>query len=67
MATTHHELTATQAAKNALTGDDTVHDHKPGTMNIVDQERTFAAFMTWVTRAGIVIVVVLILLALVNG
>lgn len=43
------------------------HHHVPGTMDITDQERTFAGFMKLVTRTSIAIVVALILLALING
>jgi hypothetical protein len=41
--------------------------HVPGTMDVSEQERTFERFMRLVTRAAIVIVVLLIFLALVNG
>lgn len=41
--------------------------HVPGTMDISEQERTFERFMRLVTRAAIVIVALLILLALING
>jgi len=36
-------------------------------MDIEEQERTFAAFISWVTRITIGILVFLVLLALVNG
>ncbi|WP_226782005.1 aa3-type cytochrome c oxidase subunit IV [Oceaniglobus trochenteri] len=42
-------------------------EHKPGSMNIEAQEKTFAGFITFVTRASIAIIVVLILLAMLNG
>lgn len=42
-------------------------DHKHGEMDIVEQERTFASFVTWVTRVTIGVIVFLILLAMVNG
>ena len=41
------------------------HDH--GSMDITEQERTFEAFVRWIIRTVIVIVVGLILLAIVNG
>ncbi|MCZ4259530.1 MAG: aa3-type cytochrome c oxidase subunit IV [Limimaricola soesokkakensis] len=47
--------------------DDQQHHHVQGTMDITDQERTFAGFMTLVTRGTIAIIVALILLALVNA
>lgn len=39
-------------------------DHKPGTMNIRTQEKTFAGFMKFTTYSAVVIFAVLILLAL---
>lgn len=42
-------------------------DHKHGSMDTTEQEKTFSAFLTWVTRTTIVIVAVLIFLALVNA
>ena len=41
--------------------------HEPGTMNIEVQEKTFDGFMKFATRAAIVIVIALILLALINA
>ena len=41
--------------------------HTHGSMNIEDQERTFAAFIKWVTWAAIAIIVGLLLLAIING
>ncbi len=41
--------------------------HVPGSMDISEQERTFDRFMRLLTRAAIVIVVLLILLALINS
>jgi hypothetical protein len=41
--------------------------HKHGTMNTDVQEKTFAGFVTLVTRVVIAIIVFLILLALING
>lgn len=42
-------------------------DHKHGEMDISVQENTFNGFMSIVTKAAIVIIVALILLALING
>lgn len=42
-------------------------EHEHGSMDISVQEKTFASFMTWVTRSTIVILVALVLLALING
>lgn len=42
-------------------------DHEHGSMDISVQEKTFAGFMTFVTRATIIILVALVLLALING
>ncbi|MGR3495471.1 aa3-type cytochrome c oxidase subunit IV [Citreimonas sp.] len=39
-------------------------DHKHGSMDITQHQKTFDGFMRYVVRTGIVIVVVLILLAL---
>ena len=39
-------------------------DHKHGSMDITQNQKTFDGFMRYVVRTGIVIVVVLILLAL---
>ena len=50
---------------NPITGVHIVHE--PGTMDISEQERTFASFMMWTTRTVIAIIVLLILLYLVNG
>lgn len=41
--------------------------HVPGSMDISEQERTFASFMKLATRSVIVIVAILIFLALING
>jgi len=41
--------------------------HKHGSMDTSEQERTFDAFMRYVTRAVIGIVVLLLLIALING
>lgn len=42
-------------------------EHKHGTMDISSQEKMFDAFMRFSTRSAIVIIVLLVLLALVNG
>lgn len=42
-------------------------EHKHGDMDITDQERTFSGFMTFLTRGAVIVGIVLILLALVNG
>ncbi|WP_439155467.1 aa3-type cytochrome c oxidase subunit IV [Yoonia sp.] len=42
-------------------------DYKPGEMDISVQEKTFDTFVSWVTKAAIAIIVLLIFLALVNG
>lgn len=39
-------------------------DHEHGSMNIDDQEKTYAAFVTFVTRTVIIILVLLVLMAL---
>lgn len=41
--------------------------HVPGSMDISEQEQTFERFMRLVTRVAIVIVVLLLFLALING
>ncbi len=41
--------------------------HTHGSMDITTHEKTFAGFVTWVTRTIVAIIVALILLALVNG
>lgn len=42
-------------------------DHKHGEMDISVQEKTFASFMSIVTKTSIGIIIFLVLLALVNG
>lgn len=42
-------------------------EHKPGSMDIREQEKTFEGFVTFTVRAAIVILVGLLLLALING
>ena len=41
--------------------------HEPGTMDITRQEQTFVTFMRFVTRMSILIIVILLFMALVNG
>lgn len=42
-------------------------EHKPGSMDIHEQEKTFQSFVTLTMRVVIGIIVLLILLAMVNG
>lgn len=42
-------------------------DYKHGEMDISVQEHTFAGFMKLVTRGAISVIVLLILIALING
>lgn len=42
-------------------------DHKPGSMDITVQEKTFDGFMRMVSRATILIIAILVFLALVNA
>ena len=42
-------------------------DHKHGEMDITVQERTFASFVSWITKMTIGILVFLVLLAMING
>lgn len=42
-------------------------DHKHGEMDISVQEKTFDGFMSFTTKATILIIVALVLLALING
>lgn len=42
-------------------------EYKHGSMDITEQERTFDAFMSWVTRGAIVCIAVLIFLAIFNS
>lgn len=39
-------------------------EHKPGEMDITEQEKTFAGFMTFTKNAVIAIIVILVLLAI---
>lgn len=42
-------------------------NHKPGSMDISGHEKTFAGFVTFTIRAVVVIIVLLVFTALVNG
>ncbi|MFZ5965260.1 aa3-type cytochrome c oxidase subunit IV [Thalassococcus sp. BH17M4-6] len=42
-------------------------EHKHGEMDIEVQEKTFAGFISFVTKTVIVILVAVILLAMING
>jgi hypothetical protein len=42
-------------------------EHKPGSMDITTQEKTFEGFVKFVVRTTIAIIVLLIFIALVNG
>jgi membrane protein required for beta-lactamase induction len=42
-------------------------DHKIGEMDVTVQEKTFDGFIKMVTRASVVIIVFLVLLALIGG
>ena len=42
-------------------------DYTPGKMDITTQEKTFEAFIKWVTRGTIFCIAALIFLALVNA
>jgi hypothetical protein len=42
-------------------------EHKHGSMDVTTQEKVFAGFLTFVSRAVIVILVALVFLALVNA
>ena len=42
-------------------------EHKHGSMDIAEQEKTFDGFMKWVTWGAIIVIAVLIFLALVNS
>jgi hypothetical protein len=42
-------------------------EHKHGSMDITEQEKTFDGFVKWVTRTAVACIVALILLALING
>ncbi|WP_295047873.1 aa3-type cytochrome c oxidase subunit IV [uncultured Paracoccus sp.] len=51
MATHHHDVV----------------EHKVGTMDITEQQRTFAGFLKFATWVGILSILVLIFMALVNS
>ena len=40
------------------------HQHESGTMDISEQEKTFAGFMRWVTNDTIVVLLILVFLAI---
>lgn len=42
-------------------------EHKHGSMDISDQEKTFSGFVDMVTTIATIIVVILVLMALING
>ncbi|WP_099826012.1 aa3-type cytochrome c oxidase subunit IV [Oceaniglobus indicus] len=42
-------------------------DHKHGTMDVEEHEKTFEGFVKFAFRSVVVVIVTLILLALVNG
>ena len=42
-------------------------DHKPGEMDITEQEKTFHGFMKAVTWGAVGILIFLVLLAMING
>ena len=42
-------------------------EHKHGSMDIAEQEKTFAGFMKWVTWVAVASICVLIFLAIVNS
>ncbi|MEM7721833.1 MAG: aa3-type cytochrome c oxidase subunit IV [Pseudomonadota bacterium] len=39
-------------------------DHKPGEMDITEQEKTFDGFMKWTVNIGIVCILIVIFLAI---
>jgi hypothetical protein len=40
------------------------HQHKPGEMDITEQEKTFAGFMRWTVNIAIVCIAIVIFLAI---
>ncbi|MBF9030716.1 aa3-type cytochrome c oxidase subunit IV [Rhodobacterales bacterium HKCCE3408] len=40
------------------------HQYKHGEMDVTDQEKTFAGFMKWVVRIGIVCILIVLFLAI---
>jgi len=56
-----HEVLA-HTTKAHVTG-----TREPGTMDITRQEQTFVTFMRFVTRMAVLIVILLLFMALVNG
>jgi len=55
-----------QSERNAI-GNRDMAEHKPGSMDIRVQEKTFAGFIRMVTWGAIISVLVLIFLALANA
>ena len=43
------------------------HEHEHGSMDITEQERTFEGFVRWTVRIVVTIIVLLVLLAFING
>ena len=39
------------------------HNHEHGTMDVTEQEKTFAGFMTWTVWVLVIVAIVLIFLA----
>lgn len=39
-------------------------EHQHGSMNTTEQEKTFAGFMTWLTRTVIIILAILLIMAI---
>lgn len=42
-------------------------EHEHGKMDITEQQRTFGAFMRWVTNTAIFCIILIIFIGLVNG
>lgn len=42
-------------------------EHKPGSMDIREQEKTYEGFITFTVRTTIVVILALVFIALVNG
>ncbi|MGL6209041.1 MAG: aa3-type cytochrome c oxidase subunit IV, partial [Paracoccaceae bacterium] len=55
------------AAGQLRKGTGIMAEHKPGSMDIRAQERTFAGFMGMTTRAVVIILVLVIFMALANA
>lgn len=50
-----------------MTGDGKMADHKPGSMKIEEQEKTFEGFIKFTVRTVIVIIAILLFLAIFNS